>query len=175
MAKKTDWNEMSREERASWTRAEASSALSLIDVADSAEEAAGYSRDAKLLLAHSEAIERGERDDQIFLNDMVLAETSEDAKPAGELKRIDGMIEFLEQWIAMCRDDRLPYDGASDAAGPPTTMEMAAGCLKEHSAGHPDDDDSCWSEEFCPFCELAEEGAEQERERVASALELIEE
>jgi len=94
-------------------------------------------------------------------------------KSATQLTAISSMIDFLEEWINVCREDQEPYDGASDAAGPPTTPEQTAECLWEHALGHTDGDEASWTDEFCPFCALTEiaEGAKREREAEEAELE----
>jgi hypothetical protein len=68
----------------------------------------------------------------------------------------DKLVAWAIDILIHCREANEPYDGMSDAAGCPDTMEGMADCLREHSAGHPDDDESSWGEEFCPFCSIAE-------------------
>jgi len=71
-----------------------------------------------------------------------------------EVKDVKKFVAWLDEYLIMAKDALDGYDGMSDTQYVPIDAKNFLECMDAHVAHHPDDDETVWTDEFCPICEL---------------------
>ena len=72
-----------------------------------------------------------------------------------------GMIKLINwckwQMLETAASMYSEWDGFSDGAGVPSSVEEFIDCASDHFKYNHESDNSGWSDEFCPFCHLVDD------------------